>query len=110
MLVRKLFTCCVVLTALACPMSAYAQEYPAKSVRLIVPFPPGGTTDVVARIIAASLSKELRQQFVIDNRGGAGGTIGADMAAKAPPDGYALLLFHLGMVFGPALYGSLPTT
>ena len=108
MLVRKLINCFVVLAALACPMSAYAQDYPAKSVRLIVPFPPGGTTDVVARIIAASLSKELGQQFVIDNRGGAGGTIGADMAAKSPPDGYALLLFHLGMVFGPALYGSLP--
>jgi tripartite-type tricarboxylate transporter receptor subunit TctC len=107
-IVRKLFTCVVALSALACPLSTPAQDYPAKAVRLIVPFPPGGTTDVVARIIAANLSKELGQQFVIDNRGGAGGTIGADMTAKAPPDGYALLLFHLGMVFGPALYGSLP--
>jgi tripartite-type tricarboxylate transporter receptor subunit TctC len=107
-LVRKLFTCFVALTALACALSAPAQDYPAKSVRLIVPFAPGGTSDFVGRIIAAALSKELGQQFVIDNRGGAGGTIGADMAAKSPPDGYALLLYNIAMSFGPALYRTLP--
>ena len=106
--VRKLFTCVVVLSALAYPPGAPAQDYPAKPVRVIVPFPPGGTTDVVARIVSANLSKDLGQQFVIDNRGGAGGTIGADMTAKAAPDGYALLLYHLGMVFGPALFATLP--
>ena len=87
---------------------ALAQNYPAKAVRVIVPFPPGGTTDVVGRIITAVLSKDFGRQFVIDNRGGAGGSIGADLAAKSVPDGYTLLLFHLGMVFGPALYDSLP--
>ena len=108
LLARKLFTGLILLGTLACPFTTPAQDYPAKPVRLIVPFPPGGTTDVVARIMAANLSKELGQQFIIDNRGGAGGSIGADMAAKSPADGYTLLLFHLGMVFGPALYGSLP--
>ncbi len=105
---RKLFACLAVLAALACPLGAAAQEYPAKSVRVIVPFAPGGTSDFVARIYASALSKELGQQFVIDNRGGAGGTIGADLAAKAAPDGYSLLLFNIAMAFGPAMYASLP--
>jgi tripartite-type tricarboxylate transporter receptor subunit TctC len=86
---------------------AHAQEYPAKSVRIIVPFAPGGTSDFVARIFSDALTKELRQQFVIDNRGGAGGTIGAALAAKAPPDGYTLLLYNIAMAFGPALYSPL---
>jgi tripartite-type tricarboxylate transporter receptor subunit TctC len=77
-------------------------------VRVIVPFAPGGTSDFVARIYSQALAKELRQQFVIDNRGGAGGTIGADLAAKAAPDGYTLLLYNIAMAFGPALYSALP--
>jgi tripartite-type tricarboxylate transporter receptor subunit TctC len=84
-----------------------AQEYPAKTVRIIVPFAPGGTSDFVARIFAQALTKELRQPFVIDNRGGAGGTIGAGLAAKAPADGYTLLLYNIAMAFGPALYSPL---
>lgn len=84
-----------------------AQQYPGKSVRVVVPFAPGGTSDFVARVFSNGLSKELGQQFVIDNRGGAGGTIGADLAAKSPPDGYTLLLFNIAMAFGPALYSPL---
>ena len=98
----------VVAAAFALAASAVgAQEYPAKAVRVIVPFAPGGTSDFVARIFAQALTKELRQQFVIDNRGGAGGTIGADLAAKAPPDGYTLLLYNIAMAFGPSMYSSL---
>jgi tripartite-type tricarboxylate transporter receptor subunit TctC len=87
---------------------APAQGYPNRSVRVIVPFVPGGTSDIVARILGAKLAEGLGQQFVIDNRGGAGGTIGADLAAKAAPDGSTLLLFHVGLTYGPALYKTLP--
>jgi tripartite-type tricarboxylate transporter receptor subunit TctC len=72
-----------------------AQDWPSKTVKVIVPFPPGGGTDTVARPLTAKLSQMLGQQFVIDNRGGAGGTIGAAMAAKSPPDGYTVLLYSV---------------
>src|SRR5688572_26322950 len=85
----RYFTFVAVLAAFTCAPAVCAQEYPAKSVRVIVPFAPGGTSDFVARVYASALSKEMGQQFVIDNRGGAGGTIGADLAAKAAPDGYS---------------------
>jgi len=79
-------------------------RYPNRAVRVVVPFPPGGTTDVIGRIIAEYLSGELAQPFYIDNRGGAGGTLGADVVAKAKPDGYTLLVFHSGLTYGPALF------
>ncbi len=69
-----------------------AQQYPSKPVRMIVPYPPGGATDVIGRIMGQRLSAALGQQFIIDNRGGAGGNIGADAVAKSPPDGYTLLV------------------
>ena len=82
-----------------------AQAWPAKSVRMIVAFPPGGPTDIIARAIAQKLSEQLGQQFVIDNKPGAGGNIGADLAAKAAPDGYTVFYNTSAIVIGPALYG-----
>jgi tripartite-type tricarboxylate transporter receptor subunit TctC len=87
---------------------AVAQEWPTKSVKMIVPFPPGGGTDTVARPLAAKLSQMLGQQFVIDNRGGAGGTIGAAVAAKSAPDGYTVLLAPVHLAVAVSAYKSLP--
>lgn len=79
------------LGMLLAPVVSVAQsDYPSKPVRLIIGFPPGGSTDIVGRIVALKLSERLGQQVIVDNRGGAGGTIGADIAAKAAPDGYTL--------------------
>jgi tripartite-type tricarboxylate transporter receptor subunit TctC len=72
------------------PSQAFAQTYPTKPVRLIVPFPPGGSTDIVARIVAQKLGERIGQPLVVENRGGAGGTIGTEVVAKAAPDGYIL--------------------
>src|SRR5260221_2289181 len=82
---------------------AAAQGYPDKPVRLIVPFPPGGSNDVVGRVIGAQLGERLGQTVIIDNRGGAGGTIGIPAAAKAAPDGYTLLLVSVGYPLSMAL-------
>jgi tripartite-type tricarboxylate transporter receptor subunit TctC len=81
---------------------AFAQTYPDKSIRFIVPYPPGGNTDIVARIYAEKMSERLGQPVVIDNRGGAAGTLGIALAAKAPSDGYTIVIGDLGsMVIAP---------
>ncbi len=86
-----------------------AEGYPSKSIRMIVPFPPGGPNDILGRVIGAELSKQVGQQVVIDNRGGAGGTIGTDLAAKAAPDGYTLLLAGTASLsINPSLMAKLP--
>jgi tripartite-type tricarboxylate transporter receptor subunit TctC len=86
----------------------FAQQYPAQPVRVVVPFAPGGAVDIVARIVAKSLSESLGQQFIVDNRGGAGGTIGTDIVAKAKPDGHTLLVGSLGVAVNAVLYPKLP--
>jgi tripartite-type tricarboxylate transporter receptor subunit TctC len=88
-------------------MTQVQAQYPVKPVRLIVPFPPGGGTDTMARVMAPKLSEALGQQVVIDNRGGAGATIGAEIAAKSPPDGYTLLLMTVTNAVGMSLYPNL---
>jgi tripartite-type tricarboxylate transporter receptor subunit TctC len=88
--------------------SALAQNYPSKPVHLIVPFAPGGFTDVVARILGQKLSVSMGQQFVIENRSGAGSTIGTDFVAKAPPDGYTLVMISTTHVISPWIYKKLP--
>ena len=93
--------------ALFATTGAIAQEWPVKPVKVIVPFPPGGGTDTVARPLAAKLSQLLGQQFVIDNRGGAGGTIGAAVAAKSPPDGYTVLLYSVHGAVAASAYKNL---
>jgi tripartite-type tricarboxylate transporter receptor subunit TctC len=93
----------VLAAALSVPMQSAAQ-YPAKPVRLIIPFPPGGSNDVVGRSIAADLSTRLGTPVIVENVGGAGGLIGTDMAAKAAPDGYTLLLVSVAFAFNPAIY------
>lgn len=90
--------------------SVFAQTaYPTKPIRFIVPFPPGGGTDIVARIITTRLSESLGVQFIVDNRGGAGGTLGIGTAATATPDGYTLMIGQTSnLAIGPALYDKLP--
>lgn len=86
-----------------------AQNYPAKPIRLVVPFPPGGPTDIVARPLAQLLGDRLKQQVIVDNKGGAGGSIGADSVAKAMPDGYTLLMGTVGTnAINGSLYKKLP--
>src|SRR5919198_6757476 len=86
---------------------AHAQAYPAKPVRLIIPFPPGGSNDVVGRLIAAQLGERLGQSVIVDNRGGGGGTIGINAATKSPTDGYTLLFVSVGWPVSIAL-GAMP--
>ena len=95
------------LALCAAPLSA--QSYPTRTVRLVVPFSPGGSTDVTARILAQKLTEAWRQQVIVDNRAGAGGNIGAESVARAAPDGYTLLLATTGvMAINHKLYKSLP--
>lgn len=90
------------------PPPAPAQSYPQRPVRLIVPFPPGGGVDVPARLLAAKLTEAMGQQFVVDNRSGANSIIGTNLAAKATPDGYTILLVPGGHAINPGLYSKLP--
>jgi tripartite-type tricarboxylate transporter receptor subunit TctC len=104
MKLRQIF---VLAIGLALSASAAAQGWPAKAVTLVVPFPAGGGTDAFARPLAAQLSKQLGRQVIIDNRGGAGGTIGAAFAAKAAPDGYTYFIGAAHHAIAPAIYPKL---
>ena len=99
----------IIALLLCCPLAALAQNYPAKSIRVIVGFAPSGGTDIAARILGKKLAEQLGQTIVVDNRPGAGGTIGNALAATAPADGYTLLMTANGPhAIAPSLYASLP--
>jgi tripartite-type tricarboxylate transporter receptor subunit TctC len=101
------FFAALALALCAFAASAFAQTYPTRSINLIVPYPPGGGVDAMARIVAEKLSRALGQQVVVDNRGGGGGLIGTRAVQKAAPDGYTLLLGHTGTIsINPSLYAN----
>jgi tripartite-type tricarboxylate transporter receptor subunit TctC len=95
------------LIAFACG-TAWAQSYPSKPVRVVIVFPPAGATDIVGRIVFQKVGEQLNQQFVIDNRAGAGGTIGAALVANSPPDGYTVMVYSATLVANAHLYKKLP--
>jgi tripartite-type tricarboxylate transporter receptor subunit TctC len=102
-------TLLAVVAAGASAQPAAGSAYPSRPLHLIVPFPPGGSTDILARVLGQKLSEVLEQPVVVDNRPGAGGSIGAEAAAKAAPDGYTLLMGQLGpLAVSPAIYKKLP--
>src|SRR5258708_10111953 len=106
--VRRLGLILLARLGLAPSGAGAAEAWPARPVRLIVPYPPGGSNDIVGRMIAQQLGDRLGKPMYVDNRAGAGSTIGAALAASAPADGYTLLLISGAFVFNPALYKSLP--
>jgi tripartite-type tricarboxylate transporter receptor subunit TctC len=95
----------IVFCVLTAPISAVAEDYPGRPVTLVVPFPPGGSTTVVARIVADKMSPTLGQPIVVESRGGAGGTVGTRSVARGTPDGYTILLGYTGtLAIGPSMY------
>ena len=105
---RRIFGLFSALSAVI-SLNLAAQNYPNKPIRMVVPFTPGGTTDILARAIGAKLTEHLGQSVVVENVAGAGGSIGAERVAKAAPDGYTLLMGHIGtLAVNPALYPNLP--
>jgi tripartite-type tricarboxylate transporter receptor subunit TctC len=103
----RLSSACVFLIVFACG-AAWAQQYPTRPVRVVIVFPPAGATDIVGRIAFQKVGEQLNQQFVIDNRAGAGGTIGAAVVAKSPPDGYTLMVYSTTLLSNAHLYRKLP--
>lgn len=100
--------CLIAASVLLVATSAPAQEYPSKPIRCIVPYAPGGSSDFLARLIGQKLTEAWGQQMVVDNRAGAAGNIGTDAAAKAPPDGYTMLLVASTVTMNPSIYPKLP--
>ncbi len=97
-----------VAALLVAASSAAAQDYPARPITIVVPAAAGGPTDTVSRVTAQAMSKALGQQILIENVGGAGGTIGTGRVVRAAPDGYTLLIFHVGLATAATLYRQLP--
>jgi tripartite-type tricarboxylate transporter receptor subunit TctC len=106
--VKAIIRTLIAVTALAFAGSAFAQQYPSKPVKIIVPFPPAGVTDIAARLIAQHLSERLGQQFFVENIAGVGGNIGMANAAKSPGDGYTILFASSSIVVNPSLYNKVP--
>ena len=104
---RKILCALVLVLALAA-FAAHAQQYPSKPVRVLIPFPPAGPTDIIGRMVADILTKTYGVQFVPDNRAGAGGNIGTELCAKAPPDGYTICIMTVAQSIAPAVYRKLP--
>jgi tripartite-type tricarboxylate transporter receptor subunit TctC len=105
----KKLLACALSAALICPLAAFAQSWPSKPVRMVIPFPAGGATDIIGRTIAGKLASALGQQVIVENKPGAGGTIGADAVAKAAPDGYTILMATSSThSIGPALNPKMP--
>jgi tripartite-type tricarboxylate transporter receptor subunit TctC len=96
----------VAVAAVGC-LSVHAQQYPSKAVRVIIPFPPGGPTDIIGRMVADTLTKAYGVQFIADNRAGAGGNIGMEVCAKSPPDGYTICIMTVAQSIAPAIYRKL---
>lgn len=106
---KKLFAgLAAAVAVVALPFAASAQDYPSRSITIVVPFAAGGPTDTFTRLVAESMSKDLGQQVLVENVGGAGGTLGAKRVADADADGYTLLLHHIGMATSDTLYRNLP--
>jgi tripartite-type tricarboxylate transporter receptor subunit TctC len=101
---KRVLFCIAAAVVVSGPTSVPAQSYPVKPIRIVVPFPPGGGSDVIARVAAQKLTEAMGQQVIVDNRAGGGGTLGAEVGAKAPPDGYTLTLIAPSYTVGPSLY------
>jgi tripartite-type tricarboxylate transporter receptor subunit TctC len=102
------FAFVLAMTLTGAATAAQSESYPVKPIRLVVPFPPGGAVDIVARTLGAQLTQALSQQFVIENRPGAGGIVGTEFVARAAPDGYTLLAVSSAQATNPSLYAKLP--
>ena len=94
----------VALIAISISSAAAAQNFPERPIRFIVPFSPGGTSDIIGRLLGAKMGEELGQTVVVDNRGGAGSTLGTTIAAQSPPDGYTIIVNHVGLAINETLY------
>src|SRR5437868_2187266 len=103
-MLKRLVLGCAMLAA---ALTASAQEYPTRTITVVVPFAAGGPTDTVARLVAQSMGKSLGHVMIVENAAGAGGTIGVEKVATAKPDGYTVLLMHIGISTAPSLYRNL---
>ena len=106
--INRLLALSAAALAITCSLTARAADFPSKPITVIVPFAAGGPTDVVARLLGVAMGAELKQTLVIENVGGAGGTVGAGRVARADPDGYTIFLHHIGHSTAPSLYRKLP--
>jgi len=107
-MIKKINSVLALLMVAGFAVTGHAQSYPDRPIRLIVPFSPGGTSDLVARIMATKLGEELSQTVIVDNRDGAGSTLGVSIAARATPNGYTLLVAHNALAINQTLYSKLP--